>query len=97
MERTFTRTDTKVVKGVAVLLMLMHHLFYFSDHWPDTMPAAHKTLPNFMGGQGLEQMLGIFGVICVPIFFFLAGYGLWQQTQRRDFRLGNRILLVYKQ
>lgn len=34
METTFTRTDTKVIKGVAVLLMLMHHLFYFPDNRP---------------------------------------------------------------
>ena len=38
METTFTRTDTKVIKGVAVLLMLMHHLFYFPDNRPYSMP-----------------------------------------------------------
>lgn len=75
METTFTRTDTKVIKGVAVLLMLMHHLFYFPDNRPYSMPEVRQTLPNFMG-QGLETMLGIFGVICVPIFFFLAGVRL---------------------
>ena len=96
METTFTRTDTKVIKGVAVLLMLMHHLFYFPDNRPFTMPEVHQTLPGFMG-QGLETMLGIFGVICVPIFFFLAGYGLYLQTRRDGFRLEKRILAVYTQ
>lgn len=85
METTFTRTDTKVIKGVAVLLMLMHHLFYFPDNRPYSMPEVRQNLPNFMG-QGLETMLGIFGVICVPIFFFLAGYGLYLQTRRDGFR-----------
>lgn len=94
METTFTRTDTKVIKGVAVLLMLMHHLFYFPDNRPYSMPEVRQTLPNFMG-QGLETMLGIFGVICVPIFFFLAGYGLYLQTRRDGFRLEKRILAVY--
>ena len=96
METTFTRTDTKVIKGVAVLLMLMHHLFYFPDNRPYSMPEVRQTLPNFMG-QGLETMLGIFGVICVPIFFFLAGYGLYLQTRRDGFRLEMRILAVYTQ
>lgn len=96
METTFTRTDTKVIKGVAVLLMLMHHLFYFPDNRPYSMPEVRQTLPNFMG-QGLETMLGIFGVICVPIFFFLAGYGLYLQTRRDGFRLEKRILAVYTQ
>jgi hypothetical protein len=49
METTFTRTDTKVIKGVAVLLMLMHHLFYFPDNRPYSMPEVRQTLPNFMG------------------------------------------------
>lgn len=96
METTFTRTDTKVIKGVAVLLMLMHHLFYFPDNRPYSMPEVRQILPNFMG-QGLETMLGIFGVICVPIFFFLAGYGLYLQTRRDGFRLEKRILAVYTQ
>ena len=96
METTFTRRDTKAIKGVAVLLMLMHHLFYFPDNRPYSMPEVHQTLPGFMG-QGLETMLGIFGVICVPIFFFLAGYGLYLQTRRDGFRLEKRILAVYTQ
>lgn len=35
METTFTKDDTKVIKGIAVILMLKHHLRAFSgqDHW----------------------------------------------------------------
>lgn len=30
-KKIFTREDTKVMKGVAILLMLMHHLWSYPD------------------------------------------------------------------
>lgn len=31
---TFTREDTRAIKGVAVVLMLLHHLWCFPDRIP---------------------------------------------------------------
>lgn len=31
MENYFTKEDTKVIKGIAIILMLTHHLWGFPD------------------------------------------------------------------
>lgn len=60
--------DTNVLKGLALLMLLIHHLFYkqyglyndiqlTSNHW-------------------LVQEIGIWCKLCVAIFVFLSGYGL---------------------
>lgn len=64
------RRETEYLKGIAILLMLGHHLFAFPDR---ILP------PNFYipipGGLHLEETAGAFGKICVGIFLFLSGYG----------------------
>ena len=65
-----TKEDAKKIKGIAIILMLMYHLFYFKDR-------------IYGGGvisiisNSLVENIGKFGNICVPIFFFLSGYGLY--------------------
>lgn len=58
------------MKGIAILLMLLHHSMAFPDRIPTkyqfALPAAAlKHLP----------MVGSFGKICVYIFMFLGGLG----------------------
>lgn len=59
-----TRDNTMVLKGIAILLMLCHHLWAF----PGRVPA------ELIVGRPL-MVFGDFSKICVAIFSFLGGYG----------------------
>ncbi len=72
-----TRTNTKQLKAVAILLMLAHHLFTFPDRIPyDLSPATSIMISNLE----FTQCIGTFGKICVSIFMFLGGYGLYASS-----------------
>lgn len=93
----FTKEDTKVIKGVAVLLMLAHHLLLF----PNRMPTGYELISMFsIGGQTIEGIIGSFGKICVSLFMFLGGYGLYCRSRtdekgKRTVSIGQQILSLY--
>lgn len=63
-----TLSDTNFLKGVAIVLMLLHHLFYVRQElYDDVLLIGHYNLVN---------EIGQFGKVCVAIFVFLSGYGL---------------------
>lgn len=66
-----TKENTKQLKGIAILLMLAHHLFAF----PNRIPFGFS-FKNYH----LFFIIGSFGKICVPIFMFLGGYGLYASS-----------------
>ncbi len=67
----FTRQDTKIAKGIAISLMIFHHLFaYGRNKLPIVTLIPTDSLPFF-------QWLSEFGNICVSIFLFLSGYGIF--------------------
>jgi len=80
MKQIFSREDTKVMKGVAIILMLAHHLWAFPDRYPVGF-AFYSWLS--VEGQPLEVFLGSFGKICVAMFMFLGGYGMYWKTRKR--------------
>ena len=66
--------DTNALKGIALLLLLLHHLFYIQRGlWNDI---------HLYNGHYLVNELGIFGKLCVAIFVFLSGYGLTIQANK---------------
>ena len=62
---TFSKENSVQIKGGTILCMIAFHLFGFPERIPDT--AVH---PWF--GSPITKALQI----CVPIYLFLAGYGL---------------------
>ena len=72
-----TRTNTKQLKAVAILLMLAHHLFTFPERIPYNLSPATSIL---ISNTELTQCIGLFGKICVSIFMFLGGYGLYASS-----------------
>lgn len=66
----FTKAETNRCKGIAIIMMLFHHLFndyeeyagYTVQYWPLT------------GDQ--TQHLALLCKVCVTIFVFLSGYGI---------------------
>lgn len=71
--RTLTITDTNVLKGIALLLLLCHHCFYPGQPYDDIIIA----------GVPIIRSLAIFSKLCVAIFVFLSGYGLTIQTMKK--------------
>lgn len=71
---TFTREDTKMVKGTAIALMLYHHLFAYSNRIQDGN--FYIPLLTFSSTDS-AQLLGLFGKMCVALFLFLGGYGTY--------------------
>ena len=82
----FTRDDTKAVKGVAVLLMLLHHLAAFPERYPVDFAGFTSLIPGFVENGYLND-LAMDALVCVPLFFFLGGYGLYKRMQAGTFRL----------
>lgn len=66
--------DTNVLKGLAICLMLIHHLFWIRNGLYDDIQIGNLFLVNVIG-----QM----AKVCVAIFVFLSGYGLVIQSEKR--------------
>lgn len=68
----FEKDDTKIMKAVAIILMLYHHLFAF----PDRINYNYISLFKY-NDKTISFFIGDFGKICVAIFLFLGGYGTY--------------------
>jgi len=68
----FTKEQTNIAKGVAVCLLFVHHLFGFEDRFLDGNRFI-QVIPFF----NLEAEIAGFGNICVAMFVFLSGYGMY--------------------
>lgn len=90
-ESGFTSTDSRIIKGVAILMMLFHHMAGFEDRVPVGFSGFRPLIPAFDTAS-----LGAFGKMCVPVFFFLAGYGLYAQWSAGRLSVKNRIVSLYK-
>ena len=82
----FTKSHTEIAKGMAIVLMICHHLFGFSKRLHNVNYIS--IIPN----NNYEYSLGRFGVICVAMFIFLSGYGLYiSYIKKGDFTFGDSI------
>lgn len=70
----FSRTDTKAVKAVAIIMMLFHHLFVF----PERIDSSIVYTPLIVIGEySADFLFGEFGKLCIALFLFLGGYGTY--------------------
>lgn len=73
-----SKQDSLILKGIALLMLLCHHLFYptqmelFDDY---SIPILN---------QGVVLTIGMCSKICVAIFVFLSGYGLTVSAQEKE-------------
>ena len=68
--------DSNVLKGFALVLLLIHHLFGITS----TIGLYDDYV---VGNYELVNELGKRGKLCVAIFVFLSGYGLTRQAEQR--------------
>lgn len=74
-----SKRDSKMLKGVAILAMLMLHLFCRRDNLPYT-PLL------WVGDTPLIYYFGLFGDICVAIYCFVSGYAHYMQASEAELR-----------
>lgn len=67
-------SDTQILKGIALLLLLYHHLFFSSGDFDDW----------YIGQIPVVQTFGAQSKLCVAIFVFLSGYGLMSGAVKTD-------------
>ena len=91
----FTKDDTRALKGAAVLLMLFHHLAAFGDRWPVGFGGFSSVWPGFVE-QGYLADFAMNGLLCVPLFFFLGGYGLFQRRAAGRASLAADVWRLYR-
>lgn len=86
----FDKTTTNIIKGIALIMMFVHHAFTFPEWWLEDAfyPTALKLAPYFC----------VWLKICVPIFCFLTGY-FYYFTKRKNygysFRKISDVLITY--
>lgn len=83
--------DSTVMKAIAILLMLSHHLWTFPERiagGPLESLISFSNLP-------LTVHLGVFGKICVSMFFFLGGYGLYRRYFGKRYNIVERLKKLY--
>jgi hypothetical protein len=85
MENNFSKNHTQIAKGVAICMMLYHHLFVI----PERISCDYTSLLN-MVFPDTQHILAVFCKLCVCAYVFLSGYGLFFSLK------GKTILQMYK-
>lgn len=96
----FSKNDTLIVKGLAMLMLICHHLGM------GILPAPISWSEAFSGRMQLYTTIATLCKVCVAIFIMLSGYGLFESfkknsddtTLKGDVRfVGKRIFKLLKQ
>jgi peptidoglycan/LPS O-acetylase OafA/YrhL len=69
----FDKRQTNIAKGVALLLLLWHHLFYNSQKYYSKFTSLF-----YFHNIPIECYIAIFCKVCVSIFLLLSGYGIFK-------------------
>ncbi|OON38538.1 hypothetical protein BTJ39_17930 [Izhakiella australiensis] len=89
---TITREQTAFIKGMAILMMLFHHLFAF----PNRIDPSIVIIP--LSQQiNFELNIAQYCKICVPIFLFLSGYGFAFSKRKGPKDLSKKAVSIYSQ
>ena len=85
-----SKNDTLIIKGIAVVLLLSHHMWGF----PERIPGDLFSLVGLID-PSLLKTLGEFGRICVAIFAFLGGYGKYLKYRDKKVNVFSEIKKLY--
>ncbi len=89
MENGISKKQSAVLQGVAILMMVYHHLFSFAVEYDSLLP--------FMQADTARKIAWLCK-LCVGIFAFVSGYGMYYVMQRQDGeRFGGRLLAQYRE
>lgn len=80
-----TKTDSNIMKGIAIIMMYLHHLFY--------QKTSFENYDIQFGFLGMERTISIaiFCKVCVALFVFVTAYGITKQFELRNIESANAI------
>ena len=73
--KELSKDDTSILKGLSLLLLLFHHLFYEANGLYNGIT---------IGNTDIICEAGKIGKVCVALFVFLSGYGLTRSCRNKD-------------
>lgn len=73
MDKSISKQINLCLKSIAIILMYFLHVFTYLDRIKEGSYIGIFKINNLF----IEQYIGMFGSICVMIFLFLSGYGLY--------------------
>lgn len=76
--RGFTKHDTACVKGIAILLMIIHHCFLGPDRY------AGQVVDFAPFSEHRFNSIALSFKICVALFVFISGYGIAYSYKKTD-------------
>lgn len=82
----FTLKDSKVIKGIAIMLMIFHHLFWMTSF------TKGYSISFFPLTVGRIAQIAAFSKICVSLFVFISGFGLLHSY--KGLKKKNNFLLI---
>ena len=71
MKNGLSKKQSVMLQGIAIMMMLYHHLF----STPDALGISYTSLLSFIGEEA-ELRLAWFFKICVGMYAFITGYGM---------------------
>lgn len=97
----FTKEHTMQMKGIAIIILLFHHCFLNAQRWA-TVPYEKLTTTKEWGYYPISfapfsshtiQYLASFSKICVAMFVFMTGYGMWvsYESQKKTTKMNDYI------
>ena len=97
----FTKEHTMQMKGIAIIFLLFHHCFLNAQRWA-TVPYEKLATTKGWGYYPISfapfsshtiQYLASFSKICVAMFVFMTGYGMWvsYESQKKKTTMSNYI------
>lgn len=92
-DNSISKQKNLILKSVAVILMVILHTFGF----PARISSEEYISLGMINETPVELLIANFGSICVGIFLFLSGYGMYQTYSNNVSYKGifNRILKLY--
>lgn len=72
----FDKNRTLALKGLAVFFMVIYHVFATFSGYTSILK---------INGIQIEYLIGEFGHICVSMFLFLSGYGMYKLSLKQNF------------
>ncbi len=71
----FSIRNTKRIKGIAICMLLWHHLFYTTN------------INESIATGNISSVIAFYAKVCVAIFVFLTGYGLYKSYNKSNINI----------
>ena len=101
MKNGLSKNDSTLIYGIAILMMIYHHLFAIPQKLGNT---DYFSILNTLFGGITEQRLAWLFRLCVPFYAFISGYGICTIISKKNYTdrcslksICNNYLLAFKQ